>query len=433
MYCQLESIRQCVKLSALQKSLSTLPRTLFETYDRILQVIESAEQLHDAIKVLRWLCFSKCPLRLSDLIEVMAIENGDNGGFEPDERLPDPNDIRVVCSSLISCNNETYSDGTHATHIRLAHFSVQEYLLSDECPLRIHFQTLNCHLAMAESCLHYLLHLCKNLPLTEELIRQHPLSRYVAEYWWQHAQATNDNLNSTVIFLSVKLLTDAEAGVLPWVQLYNIDKPWESVFPLRVGINDIAPPLYYATSTGLLQIVKHILPQVADINGKGGSYGSALAVASYHGKEKMIQVLLDAGADVNAKGGSYGSALQIASAGGHQKVVQLLLNSGADVTIKGGNYGTALQAASEYGDETVVQILLNAGADVNDRGFHGTALQAASTWGHERVVQILLHAGADVNAEGGEYGTALQAAITKNKNGSRAKEIQMLLDSGAEE
>lgn len=44
------------------------------------------------------------PLRLSEIVEVLATENGGDGGFCPEERLPDPADMMVICSSLISCN-----------------------------------------------------------------------------------------------------------------------------------------------------------------------------------------------------------------------------------------------------------------------------------------------------------------------------------------
>ncbi|THW54470.1 hypothetical protein D6D19_10716, partial [Aureobasidium pullulans] len=54
------------------------------------------------------------------------------------------------------------------------------------------------------------------------------------------------------------------------------------------------------------------------------------------------------------------------------------------------------------------------GADVNAQGGeYGSALQAASVKGHDKTVQILLDRGADVNAQGGEYGSALQAASVK--------------------
>lgn len=141
-----------------------MPKTLHETYNRILQGIESARQRQDAIKALRWLYFSDIPLYLSEIIEVLAIENRESGGFCPDERLPDPADIMVICSSLISCSE--IDEETRETRIRLIHISVKEYLLSDGCLLVLDFQTLTCHMAIAEGCLHYLLCLYEQFPLT---------------------------------------------------------------------------------------------------------------------------------------------------------------------------------------------------------------------------------------------------------------------------
>ena len=357
-----------MKLSALNKALSTLPKTLDETYHRILQGIESAGHRQDAITALRWLCFSETPLLLSQIIEVLAIENGDSGGFCPDERLPEPTDIMVICSSLISCSKN---------QVRLAHFSVKEYLLSDRCLWTFDLQTLTCHMAMAESCLHYLLYLFEKWPLTTDLLDQHPLSKYAAEYWWQHALAAGDTLNPTVISLALKLLMNEEAGVLPWIQVYNIDKRYPET-DLSLTIENVASPLYYAASIGLSQVVEDILAKKVDVNVEGGFHGHALQAASVYGYEKVVPILLNAGADFNAKGGFFGTALQAASLDGHVNVVQLLLEAEANVNAEGGHYGTALQAASLNGHVNVVQLLLDAGANVNAaEGDYGNALRAA--------------------------------------------------------
>ena len=195
-------------MSALRKALSTLSKTLDETYDRILQGLESAGQLEDAVTILQWLCLEHRPLQSSEMVEILAIENGENGGFFPDERLPDPADIMTICSSLISCNAVDYDDDDwsdddstddgneegRTTQIRLAHFSIKEYLLSDRCALRRYFQAQTCHIAMAEGCLHYLLYLCQNATLTNEVVDGYPLARYAAEHWWQHARKIDSTL-----------------------------------------------------------------------------------------------------------------------------------------------------------------------------------------------------------------------------------------------
>ncbi|KAF4311286.1 ankyrin repeat-containing domain protein [Botryosphaeria dothidea] len=59
-------------------------------------------------------------------------------------------------------------------------------------------------------------------------------------------------------------------------------------------------------------------------------------------------------------------------------------------------------------------MLLEKNADVNAQGgYYGSALQAALSKGHVQVVQMLLEKNADVNAQGGFYGNALQAASSK--------------------
>ena len=430
-------------------ALLSLPQSLNETYDRILQGLKSAGQLQDAVTALRWLCYSNRPLQLSEMVEILAIENGDDGGFFPEERLPDPADVMVICSSLISYNyvgndSDNSNDGDlsdndlrdgsvgggRATQIQLAHFSVREYLLSDRCALRSDFQTQTCHIAMAEGCLQYLLHLCEKAPLTQEVVDQHPLARYAAEYWWQHAQKLDSTLGCAVFGLAFRLLTDETARLLSWVQLYDVDQPWKGL-DLSLTVNNLSQSLYYAASVGVSGVVGDILKLKINVNAQGGRYGNALQAASNGGQEKVVRMLLDAGADVQVEGGEYGSALQAASYGGHGTVVRILLDAGADVQAKGGWYGNALHVASSGGYETLVRMLLDAGADVEAKGGgdYSNALQAASHGGHETVVRMLLDAGADVQAkEGGKYSNALHAA----SSGGDETVVRILLDAGAD-
>ncbi|KIX08660.1 uncharacterized protein Z518_03317 [Rhinocladiella mackenziei CBS 650.93] len=437
-YCQLESIRQCVKLSALRKALSSLPKNLDETYNRILQSLESTGQLQDAISALQWLCFSSRPLNLAEIVEILAIGTADQGGFFPEERLPDPTDVMVVCSSLISLdpinndnNNADSWDGSkedaRRIQIQLSHFSVKEFLLSSRCAFDLNFRPQICHLAIAEGCLHYLLHLCQNAPLTEELIEQYPLSLYAAKEWWQHTQNTGNTISDALSDLASGLLTNEDTALLSWRQLYDIDNPWGGPY-LWLKTSDIAQPLYYAATIGVPEICVRILQRNVDVNDQGGQYGHALQAASSRGHEKVVKMLVDAGADVNAQGGYYGSALQAASFCGYEKVVKVLVDAGTDVNAQGGYYGSALQAASESRQQMVVKMLVDAGADVNARGGrYGNALQAASSRGHETVVKMLVDAGADVNAQGGRHGNPLEAA----SEGGYDKVVKILIDAGA--
>jgi hypothetical protein len=183
----------------------------------------------------------------------LATENRDDGGFFPEERLPDPADMMVVCSSLIGYNaitddkdNDDDDDsinwidgGVRQNHqIRLAHFSVKEYLLSDRCALRPNFQAQVCQREIAKRCLRYLLYLSEHTLLTWEVVDRHPLARYAAEHWWQHSQTMDGADGRTVINLALGLLT-INTALLSWVQLYDVDTPGEDM-DLSLTSNDVA-------------------------------------------------------------------------------------------------------------------------------------------------------------------------------------------------
>jgi ankyrin repeat protein len=56
----------------------------------------------------------------------------------------------------------------------------------------------------------------------------------------------------------------------------------------------------------------------------------------------------------------------------------------------------------------IVQTPLKVGANVNAQGGrYGTALQASASMRDTEIVQLLVDQGANVNGEGGQYGTAL--------------------------
>ena len=202
--------------------MSSLPKTLDETYARIIRNIDS-DHLEDAIRALQWLLFSLRPLGLPEVVEILAIRNGNGGGFFPEERLADPEDTMIVCSSLITCSIEeltpSIGDSTVESlssfdpsggdtkqgikqQVRLAHFSVKEYLLSDRHTFSSEFQDQICHAIMAESCLRYLFHISDAAPLTTELVDQYPLARYAAEYRWQHAKKL-DCIPDDVLYLAL--------------------------------------------------------------------------------------------------------------------------------------------------------------------------------------------------------------------------------------
>ena len=85
--------------------------------------------------------------------------------------------------------------------------------------------------------------------------------------------------------------------------------------------------------------------------------------------------------------------------------------------------------AALHGLEEVVLFLLKNGPDVNAQGgYYGTALQAAAAGGYDKMVQFLVQLDVDVYIQDRHYGTALQAATA----GGYDKMVQFLVQSDAD-
>ncbi|OQO08792.1 hypothetical protein B0A48_05682 [Cryoendolithus antarcticus] len=395
--CQLDVLAKCVTRGKVRRALQDLPKTLDETYARILQQIDEGENAEEALKILRWLAYAARPLKADELLEVTGIFIDEaHTRFDKDEVLEDPRDILRICSSLVSitsgsdganefdeADDETVysSDATisEPQYVRLAHFSVKEYLVSARpCIAKYSLQSDSSHDILAMCCLVYLLRFQGDEWQTPDFESTFHLARYAAIFWTQHARVSHGGSQQRHS-LAMELLTQGGRHSQPGHGCLT------SVDPCHEGVEDAMCAI--------------LNDGHANENSHWEGEGSALYAASSKGRAKVVEMLLAKGADVNAQGGDYSNALQAASAGGHEKVVDILLAKGADVNAQGGDYGNALQAALARGHEKVVDILLAKGADVNAQGGrYGNALQAASRGGHEKVAGMLLAKGAEVIA-----------------------------------
>jgi len=433
--------------------LKSLPRTLDETYDRILGSIE--EQYRKAAHTaLQWLAFSKRPLLLEEIVEVVAVVLGGSTGFVED-RLSDPHDILAICSSLVTISrnpsdemSDASSDATsdasvdasfddsyeQPPQIYLAHYSVKEYLTSDRifagsASAFACFKT-SANRNITENCLTYLSFFERPDSLTDKSFTAFPLLSYVALFWFRHARTAKEEIGLDSMI--VKFLNEAKSLTLlnrlgaDYLAKKGIEDTYFSDASSKVG-----SPLYYASCCDLSRSAAMLVEGGADVNAQGGYYRNALQGAAAVSNVSAIKLLLEAGADVNAQGGYYGNALQAGATMKDVSLIKLLLEAGADVNAQGGFHGNALQAAARESEGvSVIKLLLEAGADVNAQGgYHGNALQAAAINGEDvSVIKLLLEAGADVNAQGGFYGNALQAAALYGEGVSM---IKLLLEAGA--
>lgn len=429
----MDALRNCLNLPMLRKSLANLPKNLDDTYARILCSIEEEHKEH-ALHILQWLVSSTRPLTIEEVAEVIAIDVTTEPMFDAERRFLDKRDILQVCSSLVTTvevvkesamGRETY------TELRLAHFSVKEYLLSKRVqsgPASWYSITeSDSNVYIGEACLAYLLHFDEPEFFSSNGMDEFPLARYASKYWFHHARyATKDT--STINDLTTELLVSGKHAYENMIWLYDPDSQrQESTVAKR---SKPAPsPLYYVSHTGLIEVAALLLAKSADVNASGGQCGSALEAAAAWGNEDIVKLLLKEGANVDFLGGFYGCALQAAAAKGFVRIVDFLLTAGAHVNSQGGEYGNSLQAASFEGHHLIVEKLLAYGADVNaERGRYGNALLAAASEGHAKVVKQLLVAEADPNADGGFFGRALHEASGRG----HTKVVELLLEYGAE-
>jgi ankyrin repeat protein len=404
----------------LRKSLSTLPPTLDQTYDQILSSI-SKEDSEYARRILQWLTFSARPLFVKEVAEALAIDVERDPAFDRDEVLEDPLEVLNICSSLVILT------GSLNKTIALAHYSVQEYLVSDRIKQghakEYNMQKAECHSAIAKSCLKYILQLSQ--PLSKEALKTSALANYSAQHWSSHLRDTGGNLE--VSWLAMDMMSTERPEYLTWIQIYDPDRLFARP-DLDRGLKSLAPPLYYASLLGLSMVTKLLLGKGADINAQGGSHGSALQAASAKGHEQVVEILLEGGAKIDAQD-EYHSVLKAASASGHERVVKILLDNNANVNAHNRRCCTALQAASASGHVRVVKILLDRDADIRlQGGFYGTPLMLASAAGHEQIVKLLIDRGADVNAHTESFDTALHVASASGHE----LIVKLLLEAGAD-
>ncbi|KAK2797580.1 hypothetical protein FQN51_008375 [Onygenales sp. PD_10] len=462
--CQLDELRKCRNVKSLDQTLNSLPKTLDDTYERILLNISENDR-QDALTILKWLAFSARPVLLEEIAEALTIDlESKYPQYDDTRRYIDPLDILEICSTFVTTSTISgpelefppyfYPDlGVEKRVVSLAHFSVKEYLLSRRIRQgkvsEFSIDKVCANQCITECCIIYLLRPVPppgkddRYPFIE---RERPLLKYAARYWPDHARIVEDKSNIMRLILDLfqrqyqyALATDiyffevnenpipplcfaSEAGLACTVKVLL-----ENGADVNLG-GGPGPPLYLTARNGNEKISQILLEHGADVDIQGGWSGSPLQAASLHANEEIIKLLLEYGADVNIQGGG-GSPLQAASLHANVKIVKLLLEYGADMNIQGGEYGSALQAASIMGNIEIVKLLLEYGVDMNIQGGeYGSALHAASFNGNVEIVKLLLEYEADVNIQGGEFGSALVAASYKGHEGT----VKLLLEHGAD-
>ena len=437
-YCQLETLRQC-PLRYISSTLNELPKTLDETYERILRGIPEKMQ-KDAHRIFQWIMVSLEPLGVEELAEVFAINFDEEmcgiPVFEPSWR--DTNAETAVlsaCSTLVAIVNSR----EYGKIVQFSHFSVQEYLTSDrvaksEHVSHFHIHPKPAHTLLAKACLSFLFHL--DYSINDAKLNNFPLAMYASVNWVYHAQFEDV---SSYIEDGIDLLFEKDKPhFATWIWVYDIER---RIYPLS---RDIRPeeldrdPLYYAALCGLRGLVERILtahPQ--DLDPKAGAYSAPLNVALARGHLDIAQFLLDRGAVGDNMGEGRETGLYIASCRGYLDIVRSLIDRGADLNVRcndwimysGDESWTPLHGAIHNDHPDIALFLLERGANPDIRSDRDqTPLYIASSRGHADVVRSLIDRRVDLNAASCEGRAPLHAAIQNNHRDI----VLLLLEHGAD-
>jgi hypothetical protein len=295
---------------------------------------------------LTWLCFSKRPVKVYEIMEELTVELGKNPRLNGECPWQDPNDLILIFPGLISMSSldekaqdgsfdlkeEASFDSDEESHllnlpsdymslstneasqvslVHIAHISVQEYLESER------FQSSK----VANSALHsreanmspaatrpvYL----QNVPSTD--LDGFRLGPYAIEYWHQHLLEADEE-SDTLISMATDLLNSKDS-LNKWISLYNPNKIYPRL-PRNLSSMGFAGPLYCASLLGLYRLVEALLEPVSrdgTIAARFGEEGNTLYAASSEWHDKIVHLLLDKGADVDAQEGCWPWVLMLMS------------------------------------------------------------------------------------------------------------------------
>ena len=428
-FCQLEVLRLCFP-SNLRRILEELPKSLDDTYKRILREINNANQVH-AYRLLQCLTVARRPLRVEELAEVLAFDLSPGGipKLNADWRRENQEEaVLSACSSLVSVIIE---NGFRV--VQFSHFSVKEFLTSDRLAScteesQFHIPVEDSHTILAQACLGVFLSVDDRTD--RHSARRLPLYWYATEHWVGHVQIGNVEL---VIKDTLDLFFDADKPHFSaWARR---ELPWYLSTASEdedIGVRPSAAPLYFAARRGFRNLVERlVIKDPQQVHLLGGQCGTPLHASVHGGHLEIAQFLCAHGADINSRSARLFTPLHFASEMGHLKIVKWLLNHGADVNSQDARGHIPLHYSASCGDLDVCRILLEHGAVVNTRGKTGsTPFLEASKSGHSDIIWLLLDHNPDVNvcnSDNGEY-TPLHYAA----RGGRLEFVQKLLELNAE-
>lgn len=481
-FLQLQELRRpgVSSPSRVRQKLKSLPRGLDETYDMMLQRIDESV-IPEVRALLMWLAFgnddnSGLRMTLDTLSQVLHFQPNRDDVVDEDEQLFQAADIlkfmpglvitieentattRPDNSSMDSQDNrqaqvglrghceETpstseiegeLSEGGEAevhprdVHVRIAHFSVQEYLMSDRIrqgPAKsFAFSEIEAHVRIAQTWLAYHFYISSTNQPQRLTFDINPWNPYGCMQYVYHMEVVPREDWPQELEIAVL------SALAPGSKSYNY-------FGQSLNHHHVVGrPMTYGSSSGEQWFTRRMLLRphcctaffgwlnLTELLLSGTSsatryltqldFDAVLYYAAFRGQDDIVRVALQMGAN------TYSRHLR--------KSLDILHSEDPPFS------ETALHAASDNGCFTTVEILLAHGADINARDSRGqSVLHLVVSQGDPDIIAFFLDHSADVNALDNEGCSVLGAAMLcyadESNIGDWVGVIRLLLDRGAD-
>lgn len=226
---QLSALDNCNSQDEVTDQLQSLPQDLDQSYQQIFSRFNQ-HHYESVLIIMQWLSFSKEPLSVDQICEVVAIVKvGDEKPkFQPGKKW-NRGAVQRTCADLVTVTNgdkitqffKINSDNNHIGTVKLAHFTVKEY------PVAAHpsFNEGNASCLIAESCLGYLLQFTTHGSLDAGNIDNFQMARYTAEHWIDHARDVGEyeqgQIPSEMLISLIGDMFDSGDAFHTWIQLWH--------------------------------------------------------------------------------------------------------------------------------------------------------------------------------------------------------------------
>ncbi|PQE11929.1 hypothetical protein CJF31_00000051 [Rutstroemia sp. NJR-2017a BVV2] len=489
---QIESLCAERTDKAIRQALEDLPKSLSETFSRIL-----AKSLHLAesyqARILKLVTIAQRPLTTEELREALSVIPGDTN-WNPEILLNDLYSTLTCCGSLVIVDEEEMT-------VRLIHHSVKNFLLrSAKDSSSIPFTTDSAHMEMADVIVTYLNYgvfdtqvsssvvpqiaaapipsriIRSTLPSSSSVrslalkllksrkqlncdvgqilseasnhfqpksVNQFPFCNYAKSNWLRHMRwklRTEPSKHGLLLrlfekeILDLDITDDCGRTPLSWAVAEESDK----IVLLLLAHEKVAAelqqngsPLWWASQNENLILVKLMLEKGANLELTNRNYQgrTVLSLAVENGHNQIVRLLLEHGARLESRDEFDRTPLWWAIEGRRTTIARLLLEEGADPGCINGAHEAPLLIAAERGHHEIVKLLLEKGAHPECMNkFDQTPLFIAAKDGHYEIVKLLLENGALL-----EYNDIFGRTPLSNAamNGNDMV-VKLLLDAGAD-